>query len=114
MRGVQICTPYRVHRYVSSGDFVTLYHLRHGNRPLLWHRWIFVGGLCPHEEAKQGAGKAEILKKQCPVRGGCDTFGGNLGFHEFVSSRYRGQQKPYCIAGFPDGYFRQAVSGYYD
>lgn len=36
MRGVQICTPYRVHRYVSIGDFVTLYHLRHGNRPRLW------------------------------------------------------------------------------
>ena len=34
MRGVQICTPYRVHRYVSIGDFVMLYHLRHGNRSM--------------------------------------------------------------------------------
>ena len=33
MWGVQICTPYRVHRYVGIGDFVTLYHLRHGNDP---------------------------------------------------------------------------------
>ena len=28
----KICTRVRVHRYVSLGDFVRLYHLRHGNR----------------------------------------------------------------------------------
>ena len=38
MRGVQICALPRVHRYVSIGDFVTLYHLRYGNRQSLWRR----------------------------------------------------------------------------